>query len=245
MAEMMSTLRDIESPLVRYELTFPNRTPLLGAGSGNSRQDGIQIGIPERLMDEIRWEPHIDEADKLDYIVAVSSGVISGLIDIFYVGEFSLDRAAKWGKDKLEKVVLNVARIEGYEGDDVIGAIKALEKNHPFAADGNTNDFGGGLQHHIRDFSHHFSIGGLLFSILSQFTGMAVGADLAGNLLIVPIPEMHKQFIGKNFQEKIAFGTIGWFFHMVSISARSTKSSLERAPYTIWMAPYSCRRSMA
>lgn len=219
---------DDDSPLIQYEIAFQKKPKLLAAGvgafGGSSYASKIFAGPTETLEDDIKWEPHIDEADKLDYIVAVSSGVLAGLIDVFYVGEFSLDRASEWGKDKIEKVVMKVARVEGYTGDDLNDAIKTLEKNHPLAADGNTNDFGGGLQHHLRDFSHHFSIGGLFFSIFTQFTGLVVGTDKAGALHVVPVPESHRACIGKNFQEKIAFGTIGWFFHMVSDMAGSSGS---------------------
>ncbi len=219
---------DDDSPLIQYEIAFQKKPKLLAAGvgafGGASYASKIFAGPTETLEDDIKWEPHIDEADKLDYIVAVSSGVLAGLIDVFYVGEFSLDRASEWGKDKIEKVVMKVARVEGYTGDDLNDAIKTLEKNHPLAADGNTNDFGGGLQHHLRDFSHHFSIGGLFFSIFTQFTGLVVGTDKAGALHVVPVPESHRACIGKNFQEKIAFGAIDWFFHMVSDMAGSSGS---------------------
>ena len=43
-------------------------------------------------------------------------------------------------------------------------------------------------------------------------------------LHVVPVPESHRACIGRNFQEKIAFGTIGWFFHMVSDMAGSSGS---------------------
>jgi uncharacterized protein GlcG (DUF336 family) len=219
---------DDDSPLIQYEIAFQKRPKLLmsgtGAFGGSSVISEVYAGVTKTLENDIKWEPHVDEADKLDYIVAVSSGVLAGLIDVFYVGEFSLDRASEWGKDKIEKVVMKVARVEGYTGDDLDDAIKALEKNHPLAADGNTNDFGGGLQHHLRDFSHHFSIGGLFFSIFTQFTGLVVGTDKAGMLHVVPVPESHRACIGNNFQEKIAFGTIGWFFHMVSDMAGSSGS---------------------
>lgn len=215
-----------DKPLVQYEIAFEQKRLLLPSdtleGEAPGSADGGFSGITESLEDEIRWEPHVDEADKLDYIVAVSSGVLSGLADVFFVGEFSLDRASEWGSQKIEKFVLKVARTEGYTGDDLNDAIKMLEKNHPLPADGNTNDFGGGKQHHLRDFSHHFSIGGLFFSIFTQFTGLVVGTDTAGMLCIRPVPESHKAFIGKNFQEKIAFGAIGWFFHMVSDMAGSS-----------------------
>ena len=217
-----------DGPLVQYEIAFPKKPPLLPSETICGAQPGRMTvgfaGITETLDDEIKWEPHVDEADKLDYIVAVSSGVLSGLVDVFFVGEFSLDRASEWGSEKIEKAVMKVARTEGYTGDDLNEAIKTLEKNHPLAADGNTNDFGGGKQHHLRDFSHHFSIGGLFFSIFTQFTGLVVGTDTAGALRAHPVPESHRAFIGKNFQEKIAFGTIGWFFHMVSDMAGSSGS---------------------
>lgn len=217
---------DDDRPLIQYELAFQEKPKLLMAepssfGSSSGARE-VYAGVTETLEDSIKWEPRVDEADKLDYIVAVSSGILSGLIDVFYVGELSLDRANEWGRDKIEKVVMKVARVEGYSGDDLSDAIKTLEKNHPLAADGNTNDFGGGLQHHLRDFSHHFSIGGLFFSIFTQFTGLVVGTDKAGMPHVVPVPKSHRACIGKNFQEKISFGTIGWFFHMVSDMAGSS-----------------------
>lgn len=230
MSDLVATTFNMvdENPLVQYEIAFP-RKPLLqgsvgGGDVGTITSGEVYAGVTETLDDHIEWEPHVDEADKFDYIVAVSSGVLAGLIDLFYVGAFSLDRASEWGKEQIDQVVKKVARIEGCQGDDLSDAIKTLEKNHPLAADGGTNNFGGGLQHHLRDFSHHFSIGGLFFSIFTQFTGLVVGTDKAGALLVIPVPESHRVCIGKNFQEKIAFGTIGWFFHMVSDMAGSSGS---------------------
>ncbi len=230
MSDLVATTFNMvdENPLVQYEIAFPRKPLLLGSVGGGDvgtiTSGEVYAGVTETLDDHIEWEPHVDEADKLDYIVAVSSGVLAGLIDLFYVGAFSLDRASEWGKEQIDQVVKKVALIEGCQGDDLSDAIKTLEKNHPLAADGGTNNFGGGLQHHLRDFSHHFSIGGLFFSIFTQFTGLVVGTDKAGALLVIPVPESHRACIGKNFQEKIAFGTIGWFFHMVSDMAGSSGS---------------------
>lgn len=212
--------------LVQYDISFQKRTPLLGTpsltlGDETSRGKETSAGIHETLGDEVDWDPSVDKADRLDYLVAAASGVISVLIDTLWVGEFSLDRASSWGEDKVERFVIRVARSEGYNGDDLAGAIRKLEKNHPFAVDGNANAFGGGLQHHLRDFSHHFGIDGLLFSVFTQFTGLVVGTDLSGALRVVPVPESYRSFIGKNLQEKLTFGTIGWFFHMVSDMAGS------------------------
>ena len=156
---------DSKAPVISYEVVFSDKVPLLEAGSDTCANDGVITqscrstyqGPTQRLSDEIQWDSHVDKADKLDYAVAASSGVIAGLIDVFYVGELSLDRANAWGREQIEKVVMKVARIEGYTGDDLQGAIRMLEKLHPMAADGVAEKFGAGL-HHYRDFSHHFEL---------------------------------------------------------------------------------------
>ena len=42
-----------------------------------------------------RWE--YDEPDKSDYLVAASCGLLTGLLDAFWVNEFSLVKAQEWG----------------------------------------------------------------------------------------------------------------------------------------------------
>lgn len=91
------------SPLVDYGIASQKRPKLLMAVSaafgGLSGVGGTCVGVPPTLADEIRWESQVDEADIVDWTVAVSSGVLAGLIDAFYVGDFPLDLAGEWGKD--------------------------------------------------------------------------------------------------------------------------------------------------
>ena len=123
----------------------------------------------------------VNHADKLDYAFAVASGLCSGIVDSLFVGEFSLENAHSWGNERTEQFVVKIAKSQGYKGDDVKGAIvflaekkehrdNTIQKGFHLAADSNTNIFGGGTQHHLRDFAHHASITGLAFSVLTQFT---------------------------------------------------------------------------
>lgn len=160
-----------------------------------------------------------NNADNLDCIVSVVSGVLAGIIDSLWVGEFSLDRGTKWSNEKTNNFVKNIAKNQGYKGDDLQGSIKHLEQKFPLASDSNTADFGGGLQHHLRDFSHHPTIIGLIFSMLTQFTEKAYGTATDGTFKIVEIN--NKSFIGKSLPEKFLFGSVFWFFHMVSDIAGS------------------------
>lgn len=177
------------------------------------------LDIEKSLFDlNNRIEAMKSEVDQFDYFVAVSSGVLCGLMDILWVGEFSLDRGRKLADKEVGEFVKRVAKVFGCKDDDLKGSVLFLEKMFPLAADGNTPDFGGGLQHHLREFAHHPTVVGLIFSVLTQFTGRSYGTDKLGNFIVVPVPEQSKQFIGKDIPEKLLRGTVIWFFHLVSIA---------------------------
>lgn len=185
--------------------------------------DGM-LAAGEKKLAELNSE--IDrltcKADGLDYTVAVASGVIAGLVDSFYVGEFSLSDGDKWGDDTVNNFVKKIAKSQGYEGDDLSGAVGFLEKKFPFTGDKATNGFGGGLQHHLRDFSHHASPIGLFFSLLTQFTGKVYGSSTTGSFIAVDVSD--SGLIGDSIPSKIFLGTIQWFFHLVSDMAGSSGS---------------------
>ncbi|MBQ3044410.1 MAG: hypothetical protein IJD49_00500 [Clostridia bacterium] len=64
-----------------------------------------------------------NHADGLDYTVAVASGIIAGLIDSFFVGEFDMD----WGKETVEKFVKDNAQKQKTE-DKIKKAIENAKK---------------------------------------------------------------------------------------------------------------------
>ena len=172
-------------------------------------------------------ERYTNHADKADYALAVASGVLSGLVDSLFVGEFSLNYANQWGNQQAENLVLNVAKYQGYSGTEPAQAIKYLENKFPIAADKATAAFGGGLQHHLRDFSHHPTPVGLVCSILTQFTGNVYGTDVSGKFKAVQLAEDGLALVGKSIPEKITFGVVNWFFHMVSDVAGSSGSVMK------------------
>lgn len=165
------------------------------------------------------------KADQLDYFVAVASGIVCGLMDILWVGEFSLDRGRALADEEVGDFVKKVAKAFGCKDDNLKGSVAFLEKMFSLAADGNTLDFGGGLQHHLRDFAHHPTIVGLIFSMITQFTEMSYGTDTLGNFIVVPVPDKSKPFIGKDVPDKLFKGTVIWFFHLISDVAGSSSTA--------------------
>ena len=202
---------DFESECKSVEVEIINPKNLVDA-----RLDEIDNQIADL---DISIDKLTNHADKLDYAVSVASGIIAGIIDILFVGKFDLQEGRDWSSEKINDFVTTVAKKQGYEGDDLQGAIRHLEK---FGAPSDSvyNDFGGGLQHHLRDFAHHASPVGLVFSMLTQFTQKAYGTNTAGAFIVVPIDKT--TFIGDSVPTKITFGLVYWVLHMASDMAGSS-----------------------
>lgn len=178
---------------------------------------------------EFEFDDVVDKASRLDYGIAAGSGLLTGLLSVFLEKSLSVEEAAKIGGKEADRIVVNTARVFGcnipsdkaiFDKDgrcdtEVLSkAIKFLEDKFPIPQDMLTPGFGGGLQHHLRDFSHHPTILGLFFSILGQFTGTGYGTDTDGSFIKLPFPK--DALIGKNVPEKIAIGAFNWLFHLVS-----------------------------
>ncbi len=203
------TTGEIVSNTVEVEILAPN--------------DEIEIRLAE-IQDQLCvLDEDIDKltshTDNLDRIVAVASGVIAGLIDIFFVGKFNLQEGREWSSEKINEFVKNIAKSQGYEGKDLEGSISFLER---FGAPSDSvyNQLGGARQHHLRDFAHHASPIGLAFSMLTQFTKKAYGTDTTGLFIVVPIDDL--TFIGDTLPTKITFGLVYWMLHMASDMAGSS-----------------------
>ena len=167
----------------------------------------------------IEWDENVSETDKWDYIFATASGTLAGALDILISKNFSLASAHTWGTEKINDFVEAVARLQGYTGSGLEGAIRHMEKNNEFATDSVSKEFGSGLQHHSRDFSHHASIGGLIFSVFTHVTGICVGTNKDGTIKTTALPEGIST--GKNLAEQIYNGIVGWAMHLISDMAGS------------------------
>ena len=150
-----------------------------------------------------------NQADAVDYTIAISSGILAGIIDSFFVGEFSLGDGKKWGNEQLEKIVKKLGK-----NDDLTEAIKNLEKNHIpsdyFSLSPDKNVFP--FTHRLDALAHHPTPIGLIASILTQFTKKGYFQNKEGEFFTI-LADKH---IGESIGEKIFKGTVTWFFHLVS-----------------------------
>lgn len=165
-------------------------------------------------------EDYNNQMNKWDYIVPIASGALTAALDIFWVKDISLRDAHTWGAKKTEDFVIKVAQSKKDGVKDLAGAVTVLEEMYPISSDKLTNDFGGGAYHHLRDYSHHPTVVGLLFSVVSQFSGKGYGTDTSGKFIIKDIPEWKKP----DLLTGIFNGTITWAFHMLSDVAGSSST---------------------
>ena len=181
----------------------------------------------EQLIYDIdnKIEMMLNHADKIDYLVSISSGILSGMLYILWCEKFDLSSGRKIADEKINEFVISTSKMLGCKDNDIKSCVSFLEKKNPIPSDGNTPNFGGGLQHHLRDFAHHPTIIGLIFSLLTQLTENSYGTDVNGNFIIVSIPQKSKVFIGKDITDKLIKGTIIWFFHLVSDIAGSSNTA--------------------
>lgn len=189
-----------------------------------------QTAINQQQIDTLNQQIDTltNHADGIDYIVAVGSGVLAGIIDSFWVGTFDFERGKAWSNRKVNTFVMKVAKSQGYEGDRLDGAIKFLEEKYKAPSD---NIWKGQAEkisarsHHIDDLAHHPSPIGLLFSILTQFTKAGYFQNQDGTFIPIEIDENGEGLIGKDIPSKIFCGTVNWFFHLVSDMSGSNKTA--------------------
>ena len=180
----------------------------------------------DRILFDLQQQEALlsSNADAIDCWVSIASGVLCGTLDVFWVGEFNLENGRNFSSQQMDRFIVKTAHYLGCTSDDCAAAVRFLEQKFPIPSDGCTPFFGGGRQHHLRDFAHHPTIIGLVFSLLTQFTYQCYGTDTAGNFTVTPVPEQSRICIGKDVPQKILYGTLVWFTHLVSDMAGSSKT---------------------
>ena len=168
-----------------------------------------------------------DKLNRWDVLVSLSSGILTSMIDVFMIDDISLLEAHKWGTEKVEDFVIKIATFKDYtcksnasREEKLTGAVRHLESLAPIQADKLTDAFGGGAYHHLRDFSHHPTVVGWFFSVISQFTGKGYGTDKSGKFVPIAIPGWEQP----DFFTAIYNGTITWALHMISDVAGSSST---------------------
>ncbi|SFC27581.1 hypothetical protein [Butyrivibrio sp. YAB3001] len=176
-----------------------------------------------------------NQADGYDYALAVSSGIIAGLIDSFWVGEWDFRKAkGKASEEIAKKIVAYAKKHSGYakwcdgvdktgkwikrKPDSHISAVEFLEELYVLPGDTGWNFAGSGVSptsHRLDDFCHHPTLVGMISCIIVQFTGTAKYHPSSGEIITLPVTvNKYGNFVSDKAFGKVFAGIINWFFNV-------------------------------
>lgn len=242
----MDTIVDFKSSCSDFDVEFEvipivdinnlederQRRIIEGTADIDERLSEVQDKIAKLNVDIDRLTNH---ADGIDYAIAVTSGIITGIIDSTIVGEWNFAKAKKNTYKEINSKVIDFAKkqpdyrtycdfaLEGKgtprrkskDPNRLDTAIEFLEWKFHLPGDGaySTGNFGiDGNTHRIDDLCHHPTLVGLICCIIVQFTGSTLYVNKYGEDVNIPITvNEYGNFVGKNPVTKLFSGIINWF----------------------------------
>lgn len=231
---------DSQSPSEVVFEVVPTSVDAIGDTSAQSREiqeaitkiDGLLAANEEKIGGiDAEIDRFTSHADGLDYSVAVASGIVCGLMDSFFVGEFDFVNAKKWSHKTANQFIDKFAKKHGFKAKNgskgkLKNKVAFLENMFESPTDSVWEGRGKGISaktHHLDDWSHHPTLAGWCCSILTQFTAVGYFTNSNGEGMWFDADK--SRLVGGNFVEKICAGTINWFGHLVSDLAGSNQTA--------------------
>lgn len=171
--------------------------------------------------------------DRYDYSLAVLCGLISAVIDIFFVGMPGNSQLENWSDELVDNFVISFAQKLGWNpknGNEtsIDCAIGFFERKFSVNYDQTSIENLGNVaqevfnlntkNHHMKSLAHSPDLIGLLFSVIGQFRGTSSFID---NGRIITFDVEKQELIGSDFISKIFSAIVNWFGHCISDVAGS------------------------
>lgn len=191
--------------------------------------------IEERINEnETTLKTLVPECDKLDYILAASSGALCGIFDVFLVGKPGKSPLGEITDKWFEERVKGFAKLCGWnspKNPSVNSAIGYLERKFRVPYDqrgaGDAGKMVFGLtpkNHHFKSLGHNPTLLGLFFSILDQFQNSS--HFVTGKIQItLEYADDLFELRGKSIVAKFFCAFANWFVHLVSDVSGSSGGS--------------------
>lgn len=213
------------SPVFDELTSTEEQTQILNSIKSIEAQQELIEGKIEELNQKI--DRLTNHADGMDYMIAVGAGVLSALIDSFFVGEFDFTKAKAKSNQQVNGFIMKYAKLSGYKGDRLNEAIRFLEKKFPVAQDNIWKGAGigvGATNHHWGDLAHHPTPLGLAASIIVQFFRIGVFANKEGEWHFVAIDTDPKELL-KIWLPVIISGLLLW---LVNVGESDYKDKIDK-----------------
>ena len=216
---------ELECEKVEFEIVKPT-------DEVDARLEEIESQIADL---DITIDKLTNHADKLDYSIAIASGLLTGIFDFLFVGKWDFASAKAWSNKEIHEQIISFAQQDPEyqafidrkrsinEENRLNNAVEFLEKKYKLPGDHEWNFQGSGItskSHHVDDLCHHPTIIGLVCCVVVQFSGESIYSDSTGNPLNLPVTvNEYGKFVGRNNVEKMFAGIINWFLNVAQTVA--------------------------
>ena len=192
----------------------------------NAQYELIKIEETKESINEIK-----PNCDKLDYALAVSTGTICGIFDIFLLGKPGETLIGNITDGWFENKTKDFARLCGWNGDGGrASAIRHLENKFQIPYDQRgAGDAGSSIfnltptNHHFKSLAHNPTLLGLFFSIVDQFANTSHFVS-GGDLVSLQNADSTFSLRGRTLPSKLFCAFLNWFGHLISDISGSSGS---------------------
>ncbi|SCZ81331.1 hypothetical protein [Pseudobutyrivibrio xylanivorans] len=158
------------------------------------------------------FDNDVNEVDYSYYAIAVSSGILTGVLSQLNLFQKKLDNINGWKDKDWNNYVVCAAQMAGYKKNDYSGACAFLkDRIISYVDDSLKSEVQESFNQYLAFLSNHPSIAGLAFSILSQYSEKRYSFSDKG-IKAEPVPKYYA--IGRNHVEKLAYGFLYWVFNL-------------------------------
>lgn len=219
----MNDTAEDQSPAVVLDLGIEDNAFDFSINEAIAEAEAELAELNETIESVSKLKP---DCDKLDYILAASSGALCGVIDIFLVGKAG-DNAplANWTDDWFASRTKDFASLchpDHRNFDSLDSALRFLEQEYkvPYDQTG-IGDAGREIfdlspqNHHFKSLAHDPSLLGLFFSIIDQFCNTS---HFVSNGQLISLQQAGEgwKLQGGGIPGKLFCGFCNWVGHLVS-----------------------------
>lgn len=220
---------------IEYEMLATHNDTQLAEADFSIQQIDQQMAICQKELEQYNADIArlTSNADGLDYTLAALSGVLTGIIDSLFVGQWDMKSAKAWSSQELNNKIVAFAnkdpefaefiKKQKNRDDSSLAAIEFLEKKYKLPGDAEWKYSGSGITaktHHLDDFCHHPTVIGLICCVIVQYSKTSIYYNNANELVDLPIVvNEYGKFVGKTDVAKLFSGVVNWFFNCSQIMA--------------------------
>lgn len=170
------------------------------------RMDETSQSYQESEFVHADFDPGVSDVKRDYYLVAAGCGLLTAALSSVRLSDL-VELKEKLNESDVERYVVSAARAAGYQKKDYKGSVQYILKAASIFAKAHVPDQ---VKEYLGDLSSNPKVTGLIFSIITQFTGEKYQINAKGKVQTRKVPSYY--VIGSSPAEKILYGILYWAF---------------------------------